>query len=67
MLTKPRLNSIEVLVSKALIDSNISHVEFVSINNVLKNSDDMKKKLKIQVTNKSLKYMWNNVIALIEM
>ena len=35
LLTKSRLNSIEVLISKALIDSNISHDEFVLINNVL--------------------------------
>ena len=33
---KPKLNSIEVLISKALIDTNISHDEFVLINNVLK-------------------------------
>ena len=34
-LAKPKFNSIEVLISKVLIDSNISHVEFVLINNVL--------------------------------
>ena len=33
---KSKLNSIEVLISKALIDSNISHDEFVLINKVLK-------------------------------
>ena len=32
----------EVLVYKVLIDSNISHHEFVLINNVLKESYDMK-------------------------
>ena len=31
-----KLNSVEVLISKALIDSGISHDEFVLINNVLK-------------------------------
>ena len=36
LLAKSKLNSIEVLISKALIDSNISHDEFVLINNVLK-------------------------------
>ena len=36
MLAKSKLNSIEVLISKALIDSNISDNEFVSLNNVLK-------------------------------
>ena len=34
LLAKAKLNSIEVLVSKALIDSNISHDKFVSVNNV---------------------------------
>ena len=33
---KSKLNSIEVLISKTLIDSNISHEEFISIGNVLK-------------------------------
>ena len=36
MLTKSKLNSIKVLISKALIDSNFNHDEFVLINNVLK-------------------------------
>ena len=36
LLANSILNSIEVLISKALIDSNISHDEFVLINNVLK-------------------------------
>ena len=37
LLAKSKLNSIEVLISKALIDSVISHDEFVLINNVLRN------------------------------
>ena len=36
MLAKCKLNNLEVLISKALIDSNISHDEFVLIYNVLK-------------------------------
>ena len=43
---KSKLNSIEVLISKALIDSNISHDEFVLINNVLKEYYDMKVEIK---------------------
>ena len=39
------MNSIEVLISKALIDSNISHDEFVLINNILKEYDDDMKEL----------------------
>ena len=33
---KPKLNRIEVLISKALLGSNITHNEFVLISNVLK-------------------------------
>ena len=46
MLVKSRLNSIEVLISKALIDLNMSHDEFVLINNVLKEYDNMKEETK---------------------
>ena len=44
LLAKSKLNSIEILIYKALIDSNISHDEFVLINNMLKEFYDMKKK-----------------------
>ena len=43
---KTKLNSIEVLICKALIDLNISHDEFILVNNVLKEYDDMKKETK---------------------
>ena len=46
LLAKSKLNSIEDLISKVLIDSNISHDEFVLINNVLKEYDEMKEKIK---------------------
>ena len=46
MLATPKLNSMEVLISKALIDSSISHDEFVSMNNVLKELYDMKEEIK---------------------
>ena len=42
LLAKSKLNSIEILFSKALTDSNISHDEFVLLNNVLKEFCDMK-------------------------
>ena len=41
LLAKSKLNSIELLISKALMNSNISHDEFVLINNVLKEYYDM--------------------------
>ena len=46
LLVKSILNSIEVWISEALIDSNIGHDEFLWINNVLKVFDDMKEEIK---------------------
>ena len=48
MLGKSKLNGVEVLSSKALIDfdSNISHDEFVLIDHVPKKFDDIKKEVK---------------------
>ena len=46
LLAKSKLNRIEALISKALIDSNISHDEFVLINNVLKEYDKIKEEIK---------------------
>ena len=34
LLAKTKLNSIKVLISKALIDLNINHDEFVLVNNI---------------------------------
>ena len=45
-LVKYKLSRTEVLISKALIDSNISHDGFVVINNMLKEYDDMKEEIK---------------------
>ena len=46
LLAKSKLNSIEVLISKALINSVISHDEFVLINNALKEYNKMKEEIK---------------------
>ena len=46
MLPKTKLNTIEVLIFKGLINSNISHDEFVSAKNVLTEYDDMKEEIK---------------------
>ena len=46
LLAKSKLNSIEVLISKALIESVISHDEFVLINFVLKEYNEMKEEIK---------------------
>ena len=46
LLAKSKLNRIKFLNSKALIDSNISHDEFVLIHNVPKEYDEIKKEIK---------------------
>ena len=46
MLEKTKLNNAEVLIFKALIDSNISNDEFALINIVLKEYDNIKKETK---------------------
>ena len=45
LLEKSKLDSIEVIISKALIHSVISHDEFVLINNALKEYNKMKKEI----------------------
>ena len=46
MLRKYKLNTFEVLISRALIDSYIIHDEYVSVNNVLREYNKMKKEIK---------------------
>ena len=46
MLRKDKLNTIESLFSKALIDSYISHDEFISVKNVLREYYEIKKEIK---------------------
>ena len=42
LLGKDKLNTIEVLIFKALIDSYISHDELASLNNVLREYNEIK-------------------------
>ena len=46
LLGKNKLDAIEVLISKALIDSYINHDEFVSVNNVLNVYIEMRDEIK---------------------
>ena len=46
LLGKDKLNTIEVLFSKALIDSYINHDEFVSLKNLLREYNEVKKETK---------------------
>ena len=64
LLAKSKLNSGEVLISKALIDSNVSHDEFILINNMLKEFYEKKQKTKIPVTSKISNYIQNSFILL---
>ena len=54
LLGKNKLNTVQVLISKALIDSYISHDEFFSVNNVLNEYYERKKEIKNHET--SVKY-----------
>ena len=46
LLGKHTLNTTEVLISMAFIDSHFSHDEFVSVNNVLRQHNDIKEEIK---------------------
>ena len=46
LLAKTKLNTIDVLISKALIDSYINHDKIVSVNNVLREYNEMKDEIK---------------------
>ena len=48
MLVKDKLNAIEVLISKSLIDPYIIHDKFVSVNNVIREYNEMKEKKEIK-------------------
>ena len=46
LLVRSKLDAIEILISKSLIDSYISPDEFVSVNNVLREYNEMKEGIK---------------------
>ena len=52
LLGKPKLNTIEVLVCKALINSNINHNEFDLVIDVLKKCNDMKEAIRMMIIDK---------------
>ena len=45
-LEKMKIDTIKVLISKALVDSYISQDEFAPVNNVLREYDEMEKEIK---------------------
>ena len=48
LLAKAKLHAIEVLTSKALINTYINHEKFVSVNNVLREHTEMKEVIENQ-------------------
>ena len=68
MLGKDKFKTIEVLFSKSLIDSYISHDEFVSANNVLREYYNLKEKMKNPKT--SVKYtkwkQWKFIVSVVK-
>ena len=46
LLAKTKLNTIKVLISKRFIESYINHDKFVSVNNMLREYNEMKKEIK---------------------
>ena len=46
LLAKTKLNTIEILFSRALMDFYISHEEFVSVNNVVREYNQMKEEIR---------------------
>ena len=56
MLAKSKLNSVETLISQALVDMEISHEEFITICNEKAKYDKIKKNL-INKNEKSYKIM----------
>ena len=59
-----KLNSTEVLISKALINSYISHHNFVLVNNVLREQDDLKGNIKkiFNISSKILLYLYKTML-----
>ena len=68
LVGKDNLNTLEVLISKVLIDSHIRHKEFVSVNNVLREYNEMKKELKNPQT--SVEYntlkQWKPIVSVVK-
>ena len=46
LLGKDKLNTIEVLISKAVMESYMSHDQFFSVNDMLREYNKMKKEIK---------------------
>ena len=65
LLGKGKLNTIEVLVSEALIDSYVSHDEFILANDVVRQYNEEKEEIKHPET--SIEYIiwkqWKPIVS----
>ena len=61
LLEKAKLNAIEVLISKSLIDSFMAHGEFVSVNNALREYNELKEEIKNSVEHNLKIWLIKNV------
>ena len=63
MLAKTKINSIEFLLSKALTNSYISQYEFVLLNNVIKEYDDMREVIEdLKTASVTFKYTYETIL-----
>ena len=67
LLAKSKLHGIEVLISQTIIDSSISHDEFVLINDVLREFYDMKEEIKNSNDKQEFKLYIKQCFLLFEM
>ena len=66
-LTKTKLQTIKVLISKALVDLYIKHDKIVSVRNVLREYNELKEEIKnprnaIEYT---ILKQWNNIVSVV--
>ena len=67
LLTKTKLHTIKVLISKALVDLYIKHDKFVSVRNVLREYNELKEEIKnprnaIEYT---ILKRWNHIVSVV--
>ena len=67
LLTKTKLQTIKVLISKALVDLYIKHDKIVSVRNVLREYNELKEEIKnprnaIEYT---ILKQWNHIVSVV--
>ena len=67
LLTKTKLQTIKVLISKALVDLYIKHDKFVSVRNVLREYNELKEEIKNprNATEYTILKRWNHIVSVV--